>query len=138
MSYPGCSGQGSEVMHRGSLGFVLLKLGGRINRRQFCLKGVLPLIPVNLFPFIFYSEVGALLHPMSRTTDFTRLGVAAYLLVAVVYMTVEVFSKRLHDMGGGAWWCLLLLVPFGNLVLLLAAGLAQGESEPNAHGLAPE
>jgi len=54
---------------------------------------------------------------MSMQGSMGVLGVIFGLLIFVPSMAIMV--RRLHDAGFSAWWLLLLIVPFGFLVLLI-------------------
>lgn len=93
------------------------KFSGRASRSEFwwffLFQFVIGLLLIYSIPVIFFLFVVATLLP--------------YLAVLV---------RRLHDTGRSGWWVLLVLIPFGNLVLLIFA-LLEGNRGANKYGPNP-
>ena len=52
-----------------------------------------------------------------------------WVFVGLPYFLIRIVRPRLHDMGMNGWFGLLLLIPFINLVMLLALMLAPGQAK---------
>ena len=105
---------------------TLFSFEGRINRKTYWLKGVLPLV---VFFFALQLVVGA----MPKTT----LGLILWygLALAWVGMFLAVASKRLHDRNKSMWWLLVWFVPVvGWLILFIELGFAEGTPVANRYG----
>ncbi|WP_103918034.1 DUF805 domain-containing protein [Alcanivorax sp.] len=59
----------------------------------------------------------------------------AYLVAA--YPAIMVQIKRWHDRDKSGWWCLINLIPFGNLWVLVECGFLPGTSGLNRYGADP-
>jgi uncharacterized membrane protein YhaH (DUF805 family) len=74
-------------------------------------------------------------------TIFGILAVIGFILIFVVYIgliipLLAVGCRRLHDRGQSGWLQLLLLVPCGNIVLLVF-WIMEGTPGDNAYGPQP-
>ena len=61
---------------------------------------------------LFIFLVGAALSLVSNT-------LSGLFYLAVLLPTLAVGARRLHDTGRSGWWQLLLIVPFGVIVLIV-------------------
>ena len=57
--------------------------------------------------------------------------------VAVLIPGLSVTVRRLHDVGKSGWWLLLVLVPFGGIVLLIWE-CSDSDPRPNQYGPSPK
>ncbi|MEM1105776.1 MAG: DUF805 domain-containing protein [Pseudomonadota bacterium] len=57
--------------------------------------------------------------------------------VAIIIPSIAVSIRRLHDRDMSGWWYLLILVPFGSLVLLIFF-VMPGTKGPNKYGPDPK
>jgi uncharacterized membrane protein YhaH (DUF805 family) len=116
---------------------------GRASRSEFWwfyLFTILAMFVLYLIPFLF----GALASAMSDNvigTIFGILAVIGFILIFVVYIgliipLLAVGCRRLHDRGQSGWLQLLLLVPCGNIVLLIF-WIMEGTPGDNAYGPTP-
>jgi uncharacterized membrane protein YhaH (DUF805 family) len=116
---------------------------GRASRSEFWwfyLFTILAMFVLYLIPFIF----GAIASAMSDNvvgTIFGILAVIGFILIFVVYIgliipLLAVGCRRLHDRGQSGWLQLLLLVPCGNIVLLVF-WIMEGTPGENAYGPQP-
>lgn len=87
-----------------------------------------------MMPAYFLLLLSALF--ASWTTHIPEIGVTFGILL--IYPTLALFARRLHDRGRAGWWMLLGLIPglgwawaFAELVLL------RGERGDNPHGEDP-
>ena len=95
---------------------------GRINRAKFWI-GWLIIFVVNLI-------VGRIL----GVTSFLALLVS----LALVYATVAIGVKRLHDRGKPGWWLLFFLIPLvGWIWALVELGILPGAPGENEYGPDP-
>ena len=85
------------------------------------------------------AVVGAALIALLASTVSEALSelLQVALLVAVLVPGLAVLVRRLHDTDRPAWWLLLLLVPFGSLVILVFLCLP-GQDQPNRYGPSPK
>ena len=132
---------------------VLLSFDGRINRRQFWLKGILSCIWMTALWIVVFG-VTSLPFSFASGEDVTENG----FFILILWVPFGLFStlvvlcictKRWHDIGRSGWWNLLLGVTVAgfladlvigflvNLLFLLALGLKSGEREPNIYGEVP-
>jgi uncharacterized membrane protein YhaH (DUF805 family) len=58
------------------------------------------------------------------------------LLLGLFLPSLAVAVRRLHDTGRSGWWYLLILVPFGAIVLIVFWAL-KSEPQPNKYGVPP-
>jgi uncharacterized membrane protein YhaH (DUF805 family) len=116
---------------------------GRASRSEFWwfyLFTILAMFVLYLIPFIF----GAIASAMSDNvlgTIFGILAVIGFILIFIVYIglivpLLAVGCRRLHDRGQSGWLQLLLLVPCGNIVLLVF-WIMEGTPGDNAYGPQP-
>jgi uncharacterized membrane protein YhaH (DUF805 family) len=116
---------------------------GRASRSEFWwfyLFTILAMFVLYLIPFVF----GAIASAMSDNvvgTIFGILAVIGFILIFVVYIgliipLLAVGCRRLHDRGQSGWLQLLLLVPCGNIVLLIF-WIMEGTPGDNAYGSQP-
>ena len=80
-------------------------------------------------------------HLTGEAVTFYPFFVAFYLasavgIVAVIIPSFAVTLRRLHDTGRSGWWVLIVLVPFGVLVLLVFLAL-EGTPGQTRFGPAP-
>ena len=54
--------------------------------------------------------------------------------LAVVYFHLIFSIRRLHDCGQNAWWAVLCLIPFANLILAIYLLFKAGDAEKNHFG----
>ena len=123
---------------------VLFSFKGRISRRQYGKKGILPLA-TGWALFILFVLLLVILRPVSEP-----IAPVAAILFFVMYIALAIFSavaglavytKRLHDLGRSGWWNLLLFIPFVgpliNLALMIILGAKRGQLEGNRYGPVP-
>ena len=121
---------------------VMFRLGGRINRRTYWLKGILPLYVG------WISCIGVVMYYIAdcwhlfRSDNCEVLGneIMALLFIlafawifASFWMLPAVCFKRLHDLGKSGWWSLTLLLPISILIL----GILEGQPSSNRYGPPP-
>lgn len=116
---------------------------GRMSRRNWWLRYVLPILAVGLLAMV--ADLAAGVATFDTAGDplvlrvwlaFGWLSTVYWLLVLVPMIAAQV--ARLHDRGMSAGWMLLNVVPVvGQLALLVPTGLLPGDAGPNRFGPAP-
>ena len=116
---------------------VLFSFSGRINRKTYWLKGMLPLWGALVLYYLFVVACASL----SETA-----GVIALLLMLPLYLVflisgIAVNVKRLHDRDRTGWWILAAYIPFVGLFigiwLFIEVGFLKGDAFPNRYGDVP-
>jgi uncharacterized membrane protein YhaH (DUF805 family) len=106
-----------------------LSADGRVNRKQWWLWLVLPVIVISIvLAFVdmatghFDPETG--IGPLS----------AIFALLALI-PSIFVYIKRFHDRDKSGWWVLIGLIPIiGPIWLLVELGFLKGTAGPNRFG----
>ena len=70
------------------------------------------------------------LDPVSTAIGWTIVGAAVIALVVILVNSI----RRLHDLGRGGWWVVLLAVPIVNIFLQLYLWFMPGRAEANRFG----
>ncbi len=120
------------------------KFDGRATRPEFWWFYLFVVIvsAVGYIPFLIFTLIaGAAGDGSAIATLFLILAIIWVILWIVAYLglivpLLAVGSRRLHDRGQSGWLQLLLLVPCGNLVLLIF-WLLEGTPGDNAYGSKP-
>lgn len=114
-----------------SIPWVLLSFKGRLSRRDYWLKGFLPLVPVGIIVNILN---------LSTTSDGARL-VALLLSFASLWPGLALMVKRLHDRNRSGWWIATAFVPILGVValiwLLIEVWFLRGTLGSNRFGMDP-
>ena len=106
------------------IAYVLFSWRGRIDRKTFWLKGIIPLLVLFVALTFAVALVGS------------GMGLVSLFFLWAILATQ---LKRLHDMNRQAWWLLLNLVPVGGWVLMVIwCGFDRGTDGPNRYGEQPE
>ena len=109
-----------------------LSAEGRVNRKQWWLRLILPVFVITLVLVLLDSAMG---------TYNERLGLGTlsglFTLVALV-PSIFVHIKRFHDRDKSGWWVLIAFVPvIGAIWLLIELGFLAGTPGPNRFGPPP-
>ena len=92
---------------------ILTTWDGRIGRREYLLKGVLPLLSV----YALYFTIGVSYQVYVSLTGKDPVGHDLIVLVYVILgflcacSLYAVAAKRLRDFGRSGWWALILTLP---------------------------
>ena len=100
---------------------------GRVSRRQFWLRLILP-------------TLGMLVFAVAAAPPDTAAQLPAICLALAICLVpaLHVGAKRLHDIGLTGWVQLIGLIPYvGFLALVLFLGLTPGHTAPNRFGAPP-
>ena len=123
-----------------TLSELYLSFSGRISRRTYWLKGVLPMVIISVVLNIFVSLLAAL----GGRDGGGLLGGLAGLIslvvgIALIWPILAISIKRWHDRDKSGWWVLIGLVPLiGGLWQLIECGFLAGTPGPNKYGPAPD
>lgn len=109
---------------------------GRIGRKTFWLKGVLPLTILSIIIFF----VGGL----AQEWAYWESGEEAQICMSLVFLPISLFLiwpnlaivvKRWHDRDKSGWWILIGLIPIiGPMWALVETGFLEGTDGPNRFG----
>ena len=91
---------------------VWLSFRGRINRKVYWLKGILPLLGAILVGGYLLRMLGPQLS-----------GSIEVLTLIGLYPATAIYAKRWHDIGKSGWWSLLCLVPIVGFFTVLYLGV---------------
>lgn len=128
---------------------MLLSLEGRISRRAFWLKFVLPwltaLIAITILAPLPSPEIGGEIRDAVRPGSADLLFLLSpwsWIIVAFacisLWPAVAAGTKRCHDRNRSSWFLLIGLVPYvGVPWLILELGFLRGTSGPNRFGADP-
>lgn len=112
--------------------WLLFSLRGRATRSQYWLRFTLPMWIISIFLMFIDMAAG--------TMDYgTGLGLLSGIFgLAVLWPSIAVTAKRLHDRDKSGWWMLMLLIPFiGFIWFLIVVGCLRGTRGPNRFGPDP-
>jgi uncharacterized membrane protein YhaH (DUF805 family) len=105
---------------------------GRVNRKQWWLRLVLPIFVIIML-LAFIDRVTGAYDPKVGVGILSGLFALASLIPAIL-----VDIKRWHDRDKSGWWMLITLVPIiGALWLLIELGFLTGTPGPNRFGPPP-
>ncbi len=110
-----------------SLRDVYFSFDGRINRSTFWLKYFLPSIGL----FIVFGILFAI------APTFMSI-LALPISIALIWISIAVSIKRLHDIDFVGWWYLLNFIPGGGLAVLIMNGFIPGTPGSNRFGYPEE
>ena len=119
--------------------FVLFSTDGRINRRQYWLMGVLPILVTAVVLSFLGGAVVTLLELLITGQVTGESG--AEILVAfgvgllLFYPTIAVYAKRWHDLNRSGYWTLIFFIPLIGLIGPVVLGLWPGTKGPNSFDL---
>ena len=102
---------------------------GRVNRKQFWLRLMLPVFAVGIILVILDAALG------TRDPESVGLFLGLFSLIwslIIIFPSILVNIKRFHDRDKSGWWVLIALVPLiGPLWLLIELGFLNGTPGPN-------
>lgn len=110
----------------------LLSIEGRINRQAFWLRFYVPVMVISIALTILDLAVG--------TYSLESGGglFSGIFTLLVIWPSIAVGVKRLHDRNRSGWWLLLILVPIiGAIWYLVDAGILKGTEGSNRFGPDP-
>jgi uncharacterized membrane protein YhaH (DUF805 family) len=99
---------------------------GRVSRQAYWFFMVAPSV---LLGILF----GVVAH-FAEHASFVSLVLLAPVLL---WSSVAVSLKRLHDIGMSGWWTVLCFIPYLNFIAAIVMGLIPGQTGANAYGSDP-
>ena len=109
-----------------------LSAQGRVNRKQWWLKLVLPVFVISII-LAFVDMATGNFDPQNGVGLFSSIFGLAVLIPAIL-----VYIKRFHDRDKSGWWILIGLIPIiGAIWLLVELGFLAGTPGPNRFGPPP-
>ena len=115
---------------------MFFRWDNRLNRKRFILRNLaLAAIYVPLFFVTVFLATGIL------TKNDNIIPAANFLLVFLYVLltcsAVMLMMRRLHDLDRPGWFCIGMLIPFINMVLLVYLFFFKGTQGPNQYGPDP-
>ena len=109
-----------------------LSAEGRVNRKQWWLKLVLPVTVISM-ALVFVDMATGGYDPELGVGLFSGI----FALLALV-PAIMVYIKRFHDRDKSGWWVLIALIPLiGAIWILVELGFLAGTPGPNRFGPPP-
>lgn len=111
---------------------MFVSMTGRLSRRDYWFYWFLPHLGVTLAIILVALIVGfASGWQGYRLEIIAALPSYAFMGLVLLWPTLTVHARRLHDCGWSAWWLLLMLVPIGSLLILILVLCVRGTAGPN-------
>jgi len=110
------------------------KYSGRSSRGEYwCFTGVIFLFN------IFTNVVLSILFNELQNNDIIIILAIVYIVISLVLMfpTVSLMTRRLHDINMSGWWQLIMLIPIAGPLALLILFLKKGDIGENRFGVEP-
>ena len=105
---------------------ILFSFEGRALRNVYWLAGC-------VLPIIFLVLLNALLSVIGGLFSTIIMFIVN---ICMLWLSLAIGAKRLHDLDHSAWFLLLHLIPgLGSLVLLIWLGFVRGTEGPNRFGI---
>lgn len=105
----------------------LFSIKGRLRRRDYIIAVIIGLAPMAIGYFLL-KNLGI---------EISAYVIDAIRLICFIFIFIQ-STKRLHDIGLSAWFALVGVVPFLNLVFLIWLCIQDGYSGTNSYGLDPK
>lgn len=117
-----------------TLSELYLSFSGRISRKTYWLKGVVPyVIIIGILQMMMFATFS------DRGPNGLIVGLISIVSILLIWPALAVSFKRWHDRGKSGWWILIALVPLiGGLWVLIECGFLAGTPGPNKYGPAPD
>ena len=123
---------------------VLFSFKGRISRREYWLKGMLPALGIGIPILIAPAPIGEAIRLAAGPGTIDEWGlkliIRIFFGILLIFISLAIFTKRWHDLGQTAWWSLVYLIPiFGwpGILMFIYLGIARGQAEENEYGPVP-
>ena len=102
---------------------LMFSFRGRINRKMFWLATIVFAVGFAIADFMLESS-----------EDLT-VGIGVVIILALMWPSLAVQTKRWHDRDKSGWWNLIGLVPIvGSIWTLIELGFLPGNPEENCYG----
>ena len=117
-----------------TLSELYLSFSGRISRKTYWLKGVVPyIIIIGILQMMMFATFS------DRGPNGLIVGLISIVSILLIWPALAVSFKRWHDRGKSGWWILIGLVPLiGGLWVLIECGFLAGTPGSNKYGPAPD
>ena len=118
---------------------VLFSFKGRINRKEYWLKGLLPSTLISfaaLIAPIILIDIALASRISESLLDVVKGALSIPSLIFAYLTLLAIMTKRWHDFGRPAWYNLLFATPLG-AVLIILLGTLPGRTETNKYGASP-
>ena len=109
-----------------SLSFVWFSGEGRIGRRDYWLRGVIPIVMAALV-------VGIVAGILNYFAELVGNLFAVLPALFLLYVFVKVSVKRWHDIGKSGIWCVFQFIPFLGILVTIGLGLVKGQEGKNMY-----
>lgn len=119
---------------------VLFQFEGRISRVTFWQYSISVAVVATFLLFVVTASIGMVMEGRSsdETMGLVVIGAWSLLAMPLVWITLALHAKRLHDSGRSSKLLLAALVPvIGGLWLFLACGFFEGTPGANSYGEVP-
>ena len=104
---------------------------GRARRKEYWMFG---LVNCAIYVALLYVD-----HRLGTLDDDNFMGVVSTIyLLAVLFPSVAVTVRRLHDVGISGWWFLVAFIPFVGDIALLVLTVLDGSIGTNEYGSNPK
>ena len=98
---------------------LLLSLDGRISRTTYWVCCMIPCF-----------VIGVLMRPALASP-----GIRGMVMIAILWPSLALHTKRWHDQNRSGWWQLLCVVPgIGTFATIIMCGFLKGTDGPNDYG----
>ena len=113
----------------------------RLNRMRFFLYNLVP-FGIIAFILISFSLVNTLFSSDSTLQIKTILNFSLYFLgilttLLLMWISISLGVKRLHDLGHSGWWVVFVYVPYINILYTIYVLFWPGQKGQNAYGPDP-
>jgi uncharacterized membrane protein YhaH (DUF805 family) len=106
---------------------LMFSFRGRINRKMFWLATI-------VFAIGF-----AIADLMTESAEDSTVGIGLVIMLALIWPSLAVQTKRWHDRDKSGWWNLIGFVPLiGPAWALIELGFLAGTTEENCYGFPPD
>ncbi len=100
---------------------------GRLSRRDFAMRVVLPALGISIVASVLDMAFG-----------FKDWGPFAILvMLALIWPCIATSARRLHDVGQTGWWQLVFAIPLIGLIAFIVLMCMKGTEGPNKYGPEP-
>lgn len=122
-----------------SWSWFYFSLAGRINRRQYWRRWMLPIgIPASILLAVIEAVTGYQSGRIENERGCLGAGLSFLVLTPIAWPSLAVSVKRFHDRDKPGWWVLIALIPvIGVLWILVENGFLQGTVGSNRFGPEP-
>lgn len=129
------------------ISYILFSCSGRINRQRYWI-GFLQIIAFMILPLMLLFAVSGAMEVTAAVNNDTSsapgtLFKAIATIITIIIFGLMVYSslalriKRLHDMNSSGWLCLLTFIPLVGIIFTIVIGCIEGTVGANKYGADP-